>query len=80
VPPEWRNQRKAIVDKHGVWEMATLPEIAMLRPDEQKIKTPALENCACGNFARPNERLCNACKDAVHANEGARHSQDNVVH
>lgn len=37
----------------------------------QTIVTDALSRCACGNFARPGEQLCNACTRALSAEASA---------
>ena len=42
-----------------------LPQTAEIAPDDEVKKPPRLTKCACGNYARPGETLCNACTELL---------------
>ena len=65
VPPDWRAHREAIVQEHAVWALHKLPQTAEIAPDDEVKKPPRLTKCACGNYARPGETLCNACTELL---------------
>jgi hypothetical protein len=55
-PADWRTTREAIVKAHAVHAISVLPA-----EDVPKPPSGPLLKCACGNFAKPNDTLCNAC-------------------
>ena len=61
IPSDWRSQREDIVKEHAVWPLFKLPQAAQISPTEGVKPQVHLTKCACGNFAKPNCYLCNAC-------------------